>query len=30
LDIAQKIFKFLPARAELDVIGWQDIDILSH
>nr|WP_064591728.1 3'-5' exonuclease [Orientia tsutsugamushi] len=30
LDIAQKIFKFLPTRAELDVIGWQDIDILSH
>ncbi|KJV55507.1 3'-5' exonuclease family protein [Orientia chuto str. Dubai] len=29
-NIAQKIFQFLPTRAELDIIGWQNIDILSH
>lgn len=30
LEIAQKCFDFLPARAELDCIGWDDMDILAH
>lgn len=30
LDIAEKIFKFLPVRAELDLQGWNDIDIFMH
>lgn len=29
-DIANKLFEFLPARAQLDLIGWGDIDIFSH
>jgi ribonuclease D len=29
-DIAQKCFDFLPARAELDCIGWDDMDIFAH
>lgn len=28
--IAQKCFDFLPARAELDCIGWDDMDIFAH
>lgn len=30
LDIAKHIFRFLPTRANLDLIGWNDIDILSY
>ncbi len=30
LDLAEQIFKFLPVRAHLDLIGWQDIDIFAH
>lgn len=29
-DIAQKLFDFLPTRAQLDLMGWNDIDIFSH
>lgn len=29
-EIAQQIFKFLPIRANLDLIGWDDIDIFAH
>ena len=28
--IAHKLFEFLPTRANLDLIGWNDIDIFSH
>ncbi|MCB1532726.1 MAG: ribonuclease H-like domain-containing protein [Alphaproteobacteria bacterium] len=28
--LAQKCFDFLPARAELDLEGWPDIDIFEH
>lgn len=30
LTIAQKLFDFLPVRAELDILGWEDIDIFAH
>ena len=30
MDIAQKCFDFLPARADLDLMGWDDVDIFSH
>ena len=30
LEIAKACFEFLPARAELDLIGWPDMDIFSH
>ncbi len=30
LDIAKQIFKFLPIRANLDLAGWNDIDIFMH
>jgi len=30
LDIAQACFDFLPARAELDLLGYEDPDIFSH
>jgi ribonuclease D len=30
LDIAKQIFKFLPIRANLDLVGWNDIDIFMH
>jgi ribonuclease D len=29
-DIALKLFEFLPTRAELDLIGWNDLDIFAH
>ena len=29
-DIAQKCFDFLPHRATLDLIGWEENDIFSH
>jgi ribonuclease D len=29
-DIAEQIFKFLPIRANLDLKGWNDIDIFMH
>ncbi|MDA9163562.1 ribonuclease H-like domain-containing protein [Rickettsiaceae bacterium] len=29
-EMANKLFKFLPVRAELDLIGWNDKDIFSH
>ncbi len=28
--LAQACFEFLPARAELDLAGWEDIDIFAH
>lgn len=28
--IAQKMFEFLPTRVELDLIGWNDIDLFAH
>ncbi len=30
LDIAKQIFQFLPIRANLDLVGWNDIDIFMH
>jgi ribonuclease D len=29
-DLAQAAFRFLPARARLDVAGWPDVDIFAH
>ncbi len=29
-ELANKIMDFLPVRAELDILGWRDIDIFSH
>lgn len=29
-ELAQQCFAFLPARAELDLAGWQDNDIFAH
>lgn len=29
-DMATACFEFLPARADLDLLGWADIDIFSH
>ncbi len=29
-ELAQACFDFLPARAELDLAGWPDIDIFAH
>lgn len=29
-DLAKQCFEFLPARARLDLAGWNDIDIFSH
>ncbi len=29
-EIAQHIFKFLPIRANLDLMGWNEIDIFAH
>ncbi|MDR2098962.1 MAG: ribonuclease D [Rickettsiales bacterium] len=30
LRLAKECFGFLPARAELDIDGWQDVDIFAH
>lgn len=30
LGLARACFEFLPARAELDLAGWADVDILAH
>ncbi|MEO1018330.1 MAG: ribonuclease H-like domain-containing protein [Pseudomonadota bacterium] len=30
LKYAQECFKFLPARVELDLAGWGDVDIFAH
>lgn len=29
-EIAQKLFEFLPFRAKLDLMGWNEIDIFAH
>jgi ribonuclease D len=29
-EMARACFDFLPQRAELDLAGWQEIDIFSH
>jgi ribonuclease D len=30
MELARKCFEFLPARAGLDLMGWQDADIFAH
>jgi ribonuclease D len=30
MELAQACFGFLPARAELDLAGWEDVDIFAH
>lgn len=30
MNLAEQCFKFLPARAELDLAGWPEVDIFSH
>ncbi|MEL7043370.1 MAG: ribonuclease D [Pseudomonadota bacterium] len=30
LELAQACFDFLPVRAELDLLGWEDTDIFAH
>jgi len=30
LELAKKCFEFLPTRAELDLVGWPEIDLFSH
>ena len=30
MEIAQKCFDFLPHRANLDLLGWNNIDVFSH
>ena len=30
LELAEACFRFLPVRAELDLLGWEDEDIFSH
>ena len=30
LELAHKIFSFIPSRVELDLLDWHDIDIFSH
>ncbi len=30
LDLAEACFRFLPIRAELDLLGWEDEDIFAH
>ena len=29
-DLAKACFDFLPARAKLDIAGWEDVDIFAH
>ena len=29
-ELAQACFDFLPTRAELDLAGWEDVDIFAH
>lgn len=29
-ELAQKCFEFIPTRAKLDLLGWDEVDILSH
>ena len=29
-ELAKECFKFLPARAQLDLAGWADVDIFAH
>ncbi len=29
-ELAQKCFDFLPHRAELDLVGWDEVDIFAH
>ena len=29
-DLAQACFDFLPVRADLDLLGWEDSDIFAH
>ena len=30
MELAQACFRFLPARAKLDLAGWPEVDILAH
>ena len=30
LHLAEECFKFLPTRAELDLVGWPEVDIFAH
>tara|TARA_B100000029_G_scaffold345119_1_gene337545 strand:- start:94 stop:693 length:600 start_codon:yes stop_codon:yes gene_type:complete len=30
VELAEECFRFLPARAELDLAGWLDVDIFAH
>jgi ribonuclease D len=30
MALAQACFDFLPHRAQLDVAGWEDVDIFDH
>ena len=30
MEMAQKLFEFLPMRAKLDIMGWSEIDIFAH
>ena len=29
-ELAETCFKFLPARIELDLMGWDEVDIFAH
>jgi ribonuclease D len=29
-DVAQACFEFLPTRAKLDLLGWEDTEIFAH
>jgi ribonuclease D len=30
LDLAETCFRFLPARVDLDLMGWDEEDIFAH